>query len=63
MATYILEGPDNEVAARFSLEFGVKAGVHVDTLPAVPITEFEPRSDAEASEDRETMSLPREYQE
>ena len=59
----ILEAPDNEAAARFSLEFGVRAGVQVETLPAVPITEFEPRADEDRSEDRATMTLPREYHE
>lgn len=33
----ILEAPDNEAAARFSLELGVKAGAHITTLPAVPV--------------------------
>ena len=59
----ILGAPDNEEAARFSLEFGGKAGLQVETLPAVPITEFEARGDADASEDRETMMLPGEYRE
>ena len=34
----ILEAPDNETAARFSLELGVLAGAHIATLPAIPIT-------------------------
>ena len=33
----LLEAPDNEAAARFSLELGVRGGAHVLTLPAVPI--------------------------
>ena len=33
----LIEAPDNEAAARFSLEFGVRVGVHVPTLPAIPI--------------------------
>jgi uncharacterized protein with GYD domain len=33
----ILEASDNETVARFSLEFGVKAGVHVTTLPVIPL--------------------------
>ena len=39
----LLEAPDNEAAARFSLEFGVRAGVHVTTLPAIPIGRLEAR--------------------
>ncbi len=33
----ILDAPDNESAARFSLEMGVRAGASVETLPAVRI--------------------------
>jgi uncharacterized protein with GYD domain len=39
----LLEAPDNEAAARFSLEFGVRAGVHVTSLPAIPIGRLEAR--------------------
>ncbi|MBM3139034.1 MAG: GYD domain-containing protein [Chloroflexi bacterium] len=39
----IVEAPDNEAAARFSLELGVRAGAHITTLPAVPIARFENR--------------------
>lgn len=37
----ILEADDNEAAARFSLELGVEAGVHVETMPAIPITRLQ----------------------
>ena len=37
----IVEGDDNDVIARFSLELGVKAGAHVTTLPAIPISRLE----------------------
>jgi uncharacterized protein with GYD domain len=33
----ILDAPDNESAARFSMELGVIAGVQITTLPAIPI--------------------------
>ena len=33
----ILDAPDNESAARFSMELGVSAGVQITTLPAIPI--------------------------
>ena len=37
----ILEAPDNSSVARFSLELGVKAGVHIMSLPAIPISRLE----------------------
>ena len=37
----IVEAPDNEAVARFSVRWGAKAGVHVTTLPAIPISRFE----------------------
>ena len=33
----IVEAPDNDAAARYSLKLGVEVGAHVETLPAVPI--------------------------
>ena len=39
----IIEATDNDAAARFSLEFGVRAGAHITTLPAVPIGELTER--------------------
>jgi uncharacterized protein with GYD domain len=36
----LVEAPDNDAMARFSLELGVNAGSHVTTLPAIPITCF-----------------------
>ncbi len=33
----ILEAPDNESAASFSLALGVRAGAHITTLPAIPV--------------------------
>ena len=40
----IVEADDNETVARFSLELGVAAGVHVETMPAIPITRLESSS-------------------
>lgn len=37
----VIDAPDNASAARFSLELGVRGGVHVTTLPAIPISKFE----------------------
>ena len=38
----IVEAPDNDAIARFSLELGVRAGVHITTLSTVPIGDMEP---------------------
>ncbi len=40
----MIEAKDNETVARFSLEFGVRAGAHIVALPAIPISRFERRS-------------------
>ena len=37
----IVAAPDNESAARFSMELGARAGVHVTTMPAIPIGRLE----------------------
>ena len=37
----ILEAPDDQTVARYSLELGVKAGLHIATLPAIPIGRLE----------------------
>ena len=34
----IIQAPDNESAARYSLHFGVRAEADITTLPAVPIS-------------------------
>jgi uncharacterized protein with GYD domain len=39
------EADDNEQVAKFSLELGVRAGVHVTTLPAVPVGRLDDGSD------------------
>ncbi len=39
----ILEAPGNEAAAMFSVELGVRAGVHVTSMPAIPIGRFASR--------------------
>ncbi len=38
----IVEAPDNDGVARFSLELGVKAGAHIRTMPAIPIGRLKP---------------------
>ncbi len=37
----ILEAPDNDVAARWSLAFGSRIQGNVTTMPAVPISHFD----------------------
>lgn len=37
----IVESSSNASIARFSLALGVTAGVHITTLPAIPIARFE----------------------
>ena len=37
----LVEAPDNDVAARYSLTLGASAGAHIVTLPAVPVIAFE----------------------
>ena len=39
----IIEAPDNDSAARFSLKLGVEAGVAVTSMPAIPVGRLEPR--------------------
>lgn len=52
----ILEAPDNESAARFSLELGAEGGVHIQTLPAVPIALFEARHDPASTPSSESLT-------
>ena len=37
----IVDASDNEAVARFSIQLGVRAGVHITTLPAVPVARLE----------------------
>lgn len=41
----IINAPDNESAARYSLQFGVRAESDITTLPAVPISLLHERDD------------------
>ena len=38
----IVDSPDNDGAARFSLGLGVKVGAHIRTMPAIPIGRLGP---------------------
>ena len=46
----IVEAEDNERMARFSIELGVRADVHITTLPAVPISQLGDSHDLDALE-------------
>ena len=56
----ILEAPDNDTVARFSIQMGVIAGVSITTLPAIPVSRLEPSTFQEPPElDAEiTLSPP-----
>ncbi len=45
----IIDAPDNDAAARFSLKLGVEAGVAVNSMPAIPVGRLEPRDERERS--------------
>ena len=53
----LVEAPNNETMARFSIELGVKAGVHVTTLPVIPATRLEPAEGKAAIEDDMDLRL------
>lgn len=44
----MVEADDNDAAARLSLEIGVKAGLHIETLPAIAIGIFTEKDPANA---------------
>jgi len=56
----ILEAPDNDAVARYSLELGVRAGVRVVTMPAIPISRFEYTvySEPPGTEAHEALPIP-----
>ncbi len=46
----IVSAPDNDSIARFSLELGVRAGVGVVTMPAIPVGRLEEGGDIDLGE-------------
>ncbi|MCZ6866466.1 MAG: GYD domain-containing protein [Dehalococcoidia bacterium] len=54
----MVEAPDNEAIARYSLELGVQAGVSITTLPAIPIARLEGRQYSPPLEARLTETPP-----
>ena len=58
----IPEAPDNEAAARFSIEIGVKAGLEVKTIPGIPISRLDRKiewddPEEESSQDKNLEDL------
>jgi uncharacterized protein with GYD domain len=53
----LVEAPGNDSIARFSIELGVRAGVHVTTLPVIPAAQLEPAADTEIPELSEDLFL------
>ena len=51
----IVDAPDNESAARFSLELGHRAGAHIETLPAVPVGILGPAERESVGTEPETL--------
>ena len=45
-----VEAPDNDAIARYSLELGVRAGLHITTMPAIPMGRLDPASGREPQE-------------
>lgn len=39
-----VDAPDNDTIARYSLELGVRAGLHITTMPAIPMGRLDPAS-------------------
>jgi uncharacterized protein with GYD domain len=46
----LVESVSNEAVGRFSIELGVKAGVHVTTMPAIPLSRLDVHTQALAAE-------------
>ena len=44
---HLIEAPDNDAAARYSIQLGVRSGAHITTLPAVPIALLHERDPAD----------------
>ena len=59
----IVDAPDNETVARFSLELGALAGVHIVTLPTIPVSRIEPRrgGGSERLEEDVSLALPEQF--
>ena len=54
----IVESPENDDVARFSLELGVKVGAHIRTMPAIPIGRLRPSPQDRSPSDMESDVVP-----
>ncbi len=54
----IVESSDNASIARFSLGMGVAAGVHITTLPAIPIARLEAMDHESTFDFEDQVSAP-----
>ncbi len=53
----IVDAPGNDAMARFSIELGVRAGVHITILPAVPVALLGDWSDKPLAELQTSVDL------
>ncbi len=53
----IIEAPDNDAVARWSVEFGARLRAEVTTMPAVPISHMEPPRESNG-QDQASEPLP-----
>ena len=58
----MVEADDNDAVARLSLEIGVKAGLHVETLPAIAIGFLSDRLSDDPDRGLTSVQLPSEAQ-
>ncbi|MBM3925940.1 MAG: GYD domain-containing protein [SAR202 cluster bacterium] len=54
----IVDAPNESVAAKFSIELGVKAGAHITTLPAIPIARLENVHGGDPSPTETSRAMP-----
>ena len=56
----IVEAGSNEEIARFSLELGVRAQVHITTLPAIPVSRLEDEASLPTATAQAQVEIPSE---
>ena len=54
----IVDAPDNETVARYSVQLGQTAGVDVTTMPAIPMARFADDGDHEAGAHETGAEVP-----
>ena len=53
----MVEADDNDAVARLSLELGMRTGLHLETLPAIPIGFMGDGSDPDPADQAESVRL------